>query len=167
MEIENQPEQMKRPMLLTVLSIFSFIAIGFGLLGALLGLISGPASSDQVDEVITQNMGNVNKLYEMGEMYWADTTAKILNFISYTNTNFYADKLLNLLAYGSGLMGVLWMRKGRKLGFHLYICYNIVALLSVYASVPVAEVPSFYIIFFGIISAIFVFLYSRTLKFMH
>jgi hypothetical protein len=166
MEIENQKEPIKRPTFLVVLSVFSLISISSGLLSSILGLISGPMEDYQVDEIIGQNMAGVTQLQEMGEVYWSDITLKILNLVKYTNENFYLDRLINLGAYAIGLNGVIFMLKGKKLGFHLYIVYNLIALISIYASAPASEIPSFYFILFGIISSVFIFMYSRNLKFM-
>lgn len=167
MEIENQNEPvMKRPTFLVVLSVFSLISISSGLLSSILGLISGPLQEYQVDEIIAQNMSGVTQLQEMGEVYWSEITMKILNLIKYTNANFYMDRLINFGAYAIGLNGVIFMWKGRKLGFHLYIVYNLIALISIYASAPASEIPSFYFILFGIISSLFIFMYSRNLRFM-
>jgi len=166
MEIENQNESIKRPTFLVVLSVFSLISISSGLLTSILGLISGPMEDYQVDEIIGQNMAGVTQLQEMGEVYWSDITLKILNLVKYTNENFYLDRLINLGAYAIGLSGVIFMLKGKKLGFHLYIVYNLIALISIYASAPASEIPSFYFILFGIISSVFIFMYSRNLKFM-
>jgi len=166
MEIENQNESIKRPTFLVVLSVFSLISISSGLLTSILGLISGPMEDYQVDEIIGQNMAGVTQLQEMGEVYWSDITLKILNLVKYTNENFYLDRLINLGAYAIGLSGVIFMLKGKKLGFHLYIVYNLIALISNYASAPASEIPSFYFILFGIISSVFIFMYSRNLKFM-
>lgn len=166
MEIEKQNEPMKRPTFLVVLSVFSLISIASGLLSSILGLISGPLEDYQIDEIIGQNMAGVNQLQEMGEMYWSEVTLKILNLIKYTNANFYMDRIINLVAYGIGLNGLVFMWRGRKLVFHLYIVYNLIALVSIYASAPASEIPSFYFILFGIISSIFIFMFSRNLKFM-
>jgi hypothetical protein len=163
MEIENQKEPIKRPVFLVVLSVFSLISISSGLLSSILGLISGPMQDYQVDEIIGQNMAGVTQLQEMGEVYWSEITLKILNLIKYTNENFYMDRLINFGAYAIGLNGVIFMLKGRKLGFHLYIVYNLIALISIYASAPASEIPSFYFILFGIISSVFIFMFSRNL----
>ena len=166
MEIEKQNETFKRPVFLVVLSVFSLISVTSGLLSSVLGLISGPLQDYQIDEIIAQNMQGVNQLQEMGEYYWSEITLKILNLIKYTNANFYMDRFINLGAYTIGLYGIVSMLKGRKIGFHMYIIYNLIALVSIYASAPVSEIPSFYFILFGIISAIFIFMYSRILKYL-
>jgi hypothetical protein len=102
----------------------------------------------------------------MGESEWAETIFKIMQLAVYTNANFYTDKLLNLGIYSLGFVGVVSMLKGRKLGFHLYIIYNILSLFSIYASAPIDQVPTFYLGFFGVIAAVFVFLYNLNLKWL-
>lgn len=156
----------KVPTFLRVLSVFSLIAIISGLLSGVLGLFSGPLSGDEIDQFISQNMDGVNQLNAMGETYWSDITAKMIYLVRYTNDNFYMDRLINIGAYSIGLAGVTFMLRGRKLGFHLYIVYNLIALVSIYASAPAHAVPPFYFILFGSIALIFIFMYSRNLKFM-
>lgn len=156
----------KRPTFLVVLSVFSLISIVGGLLSSVFGLISGPIPGEQIEEVIASNMDSINQLNEMGQPYWAEIMLKIVNLITYTNNNFYVDRLINLGAYGIGLAGIMFMLRGRKLGFHLYIVYNLITLVGVYASAPIDAVPSFYIIVSAIFSLIFIVLYSLNLKFM-
>lgn len=163
--LEND-SQTKRPVFLTVLSVLSLIAIGFGILSSFLGLFAGPLSSEELELTLASSAQSAEQLKSMGESDWAETIYKIMNLVMYTNANFYMDKLLNLVIYSTGFVGVISMMKGRKLGFHLYIIYNILALFSIYASAPIDEVPTFYLVFFGVIAAVFVFLYSRNLKWL-
>lgn len=165
-EYQEIEEEKKRPTLLTVLVVLSLMVIANGLFSNLLGLLAGPLSSDQVQEMVDSNMGQVNQLYEMGQPYWGDTTLKILNMITYTNANFMMDRMINIVGYSIGLFGVLNMLRGVKLGFHFYIIYNLIALFGIYASVPVSEIPGFYFGFFGVISLLFIYLYSKTLPWM-
>ncbi len=161
-----ESEQSERPKLLTVLVILSLMTVANGLFSNILGLMAGPLPADEIQKMIDSNMTQVNQLYEMGQPYWGDTTLKILNLITYTNSNFYMDRMINISAYGIGLFGVLNMLRGIKLGFHLYIIYNLIALFGIYASVPISEIPGFYFGFFGAISLLFIYLYSKTLPWM-
>lgn len=158
--------QPKRPVFLTVLGILSLITIGFGILSSVLGLLSGPMSAADLEATLAGSAQSAQQLQEMGESEWAETIFKIMQLAVYTNANFYADKLLNLGIYSLGFVGVVSMLKGRKLGFHLYIIYNILSLFSIYASAPIDQVPTFYLGLFGVIATIFVFLYSRNLKWL-
>ena len=159
-------EENKRPTLLTVLVILSLMTIASGLFSNLLGLLAGPLPDSEVQKMIDSNMPQVNQLYDLGQPYWGDMSMKVINMISYTNANFLMDRLINITAYSIGLFGVLNMLRGVKLGFHLYIIYNLIALFGVYASVPISEIPGFYFGFFGVISLLFIYLYSKTLPWM-
>ena len=159
-------EENKRPPFLMILVVLSLMAVASGLFSNLLALIAGPIPADEVQKMIDSNMGQVNQLYEMGQPYWGDMTLKILNMVTYTNANFYMDRMINISAYSIGLFAVLNMLRGVKVGFHMYIIYNLIALFGIYASVPVREIPGFYFGFFGVISLLFIFLYSRNLHWM-
>ena len=164
--IEIQKEAPKRPTFLTVLAVLSFITIGLGLLGGLTGLLSGPLSQEEIDEIIAQNMKIVDQLNDMGSYYWSDALNKTMHMVQYTNNNFYVNQLITVLGYAVGLAGVILMLRGKKTGFHLYIIYNLLSLLVVYASVPVSEVPAFIIIFNAFFALLFIFMYSRNLHYM-
>ena len=65
-----------------------------------------------------------------------------------------------------GLFGVIFMMRRRKLGFHMYIVYSLLAIggmllyvsaENIHISLPIVNV---------IFSGLFIFLYSRTLHWM-
>lgn len=166
--IENNDFQQenKRPTLLTVLCILSFISIGFSLLGNFLALLSGPLPLDELEKVMTDSMKLVNTLQEAGNTDLSKTLELVLRTQEYINANFYAHTLVTLIGLASGFMGVLFMFKGRKNGFHFYIVYNILSIVGIYVSVPASEVPTIMIVSNMIFSAIFILLYSRNLSWM-
>ena len=156
----------KRPTLLTVLVVLSLMVIGNGLLSNIAGLYLGPLSAEEIQKLTDPYMPQVNQFYELGQPYWGDTMLKILNLVKFTNANFIMDRMINITAYGIGLFGVLNMLRGIKLGFHMYIIYNMIALFSIYASAPLSEIPGFYFGFYGVISLLFIYLYSKNLHWM-
>lgn len=162
-EIEQAP---KRPTFLLVLCILTLITTGFGILGGTYSLITGPMDADQVEMIVAQNNSSVTQLRELGSEYWANQIQKIGAMVQYTNANFWMNTLVSLLASGIGLFAVISMLKGKKLGFHSYIIYSLFSLSIPYFSVPMNEIPNSAMIFNGIISAIFVFMYSRNLHWM-
>ena len=164
--LESQNEKFQRPPLLTVLSVLSLITIGFGLLGAISGIFSGPPSAEEIESHIASFGHNIAILQEAGEVYWVDVLTKMVKLITYTSANFYMNTTIELVGYATGLAGVILMLRGRKIGFHLYIIYSLIMVLSIYASAPVSEIPPFYLISLAVVSLIFIFLYSRNLKFM-
>lgn len=164
--IDQEEAPKRRPVFLTVLGILTFVSTGFGVLGLLLSLVNGPSSDDEVERVVAQSMTSVNELREMGATYMADQMEKIARMNIYINENFYPMLMANFVTLVFGIGGVILMWRGRKLGFHSYIIYNLLSILGIYVTVPAAEVPSLMIILGVIFSAIFIFMYSRNLKWM-
>ncbi|MCE3296487.1 MAG: hypothetical protein K0R65_2201 [Crocinitomicaceae bacterium] len=164
--MEQHTEQKKRPVFLTVLAILSFITIGLGLLGALFGFLAGPLTADQMEQILAQSAEQVEQFNSSGLGSFAETYEQIIRLQQYINNNFYLHNLVSLAGLVLGLIGVIFMLKGNRSGFHLYIMYNLVNLLLVYVSVPVDEVPSFMMVVNLVFSALFIFLYSRNLHWM-
>lgn len=165
-EVEIEPKR-KRPVFLTVLCILTFISTGLSMLGLVFSLLAGPMSDDEVETIMAKGMVQVNELRDQGMTYMADQMEKINNIQSYTNQSHYLVLGVNFCAIVLGFAGALLMWKGNKLGFHSYILYNIVSILSMYVAVPVNEVPTLVIILGVIFSSIFIFMYSRNLKWLN
>ncbi len=128
--------------------------------------IKGPLSENQLEASQAEMETMTNQLRSDNMDGMADMMEKISAMTAYSNESFYTIYMLNILTFLLGLFGAILMWQGRKIGFHLYIIYNIVAILTIYAVVPVNEVPSFITIFNVIISAVFIFMYSRNLHWM-
>lgn len=161
------PEKVnEKPKLLKVISILSFVSIGNGIITTFMSLFKGPLTADQINKVQEVGMKQVDQIYEMGEPGAAEMMLKIINLVRYTNDNFYTSNTINLLSYIIGLLGVVYMLMGRKIGFHMYIIYSIIAVFAIYASAPVQEIPTAYFTVLGTISLLFIFMYSRCLKWM-
>lgn len=160
----DQPK--KRPVFLTVLGILSFVSLGFWTLRGLLNMVAGPASQDRVEQVIAQGMGEINKMRELGSTNFADGMETLLNSIQYTNDAFYLNELLGLLVAGLGIFAVILMWRGKRLGFHLYIISCLLRIGSFYIVIPSDAVPMLTVMYFSFTSVLFIFLYSRNLKWM-
>lgn len=164
--IDQEEAPKKRPVFLTVLGILTLVSTGFGIIGVLFSLASGPSSNDEVEKMVAQSMTTVTELREMGATYMADQMEKIARMNIYINENFYPMVMANFVTLLFGIGGVILMWRGRRLGFHSYIIYNILSIIGIYVTVPAAEVPSLMIIMGVIFSAVFIFMYSRNLKWM-
>jgi hypothetical protein len=164
--MENPNEKVKRPTFLLVLAILSLITIGFALLGNLSGLISGPLSEDEMELVMSESMKILEPLSASGMNDMSDTFEKVFRMQIYINANFYTQTLITIAYLLIGLFGVIFMLKGKKNGFHLYIVYNILSIVAIYVSVPANEVPNIMIGMNVLFSALFIFLYSRNLHWM-
>lgn len=155
-----------RPTFLTVLCILSFIFIGFSFAFGLVGLFGGPLSEEQMLEQKVELTKSADEMRSLEMDSFAEMMEKIQRMSESINANFYASSILQVLVMGLGLYGVLLMWKGKKLGFHLYIAYSLLSIIQIYFFVSPADIPSFVVIWNLIISAIFVFMYSRNLKWL-
>lgn len=164
--LDNTEEVKKRPVFLTVLAILTFIPTGIGALASLVGLLTGPLSADELEQTMAKTAPLIENYRDLGMDGLADFFAKLFKHQEYINANFYVHHLISFLCVSLGIIGVIFMLKGIKKGFHLYIIYNITSLLLIYVSVPPSDVPMALVIINLIFSALFVFLYSRNLHWM-
>lgn len=164
-EINPHEEAPKRPKFLTVVGILSFVSIGIQFLVFVFNLIKGKASEEGIIEQKVQ----VAELYkaigldgkELSDI--VNTTGRVLEE---TNDSFWTIQLLTFVTLVLGLSGVLMMFKKRRIGFHLYIIYSLLAVGGVYLylSPDLITLPS--LIFSLMISGLFIFFYAKNLKWM-
>ena len=164
--INNTQKPQNRPVFLTVLCILTFIQTGFSVLTLLFTAVKGPATQAELQQDEDKIMEAAAQMRATNMSGMADLLEKISDMSYYTNSMFYTMLFMNMLTIALGFGGALLMWKGRKIGFHSYIIYNIVAILTVYVAVPIKEVPAFVIILNVIFSSVFIFMYSRNLKWM-
>lgn len=156
----------KRPTFLLVICILSFIYLAFDGLGIIGGYVTGPDSAEAIKVEKAALDKQMDDLEAQGATEWKPTIEKFKNMIVTLNRNFYYVQALNILIFIVGVTGVVFMFIGRKLGFHLYIIYSLLSVCSYYFFMSPASVPTIIIVFSGVISGLFVFLYSRNLKWM-
>lgn len=159
-------EEKKRPTMLTVLAVLSFIYIGISIISNFFQLIRGPFTEDELYEMKVDSAKQITEMKTLGADWVVDLLEKSQRMIEDLNSNFYLALSITLISFIIGLVGVIMMLKRRKLGFHLYIIYNIIAVGAVFLYASPANVPAFATIFNVIIAALFIFLYSRTLHWL-
>jgi hypothetical protein len=165
--IDNQePKIEPRPSFLTVLCVLSFIFIGFSLAFGLMGLSQGPLSAEQMVEQKVELTKSVDEMRSLDLESFAVMMEKIQRMSESINASFYASSILSLLVIGLGLYGVIQMWKGKKFGFHLYIGYSLLSIIQIYFFVAPIDIPSFVVTWNLIVSALFVFMYARNLKWL-
>ena len=98
--------------------------------------------------------------------YFVDVFTKIEAINDAMYANFIMFNLLAVFIAGIGAASAFMMLKRMKLGFHAYIVYSFLSILSVYAFVAPVNVPSIFILINTIFAGLFVFLYSRNLKWL-
>ena len=159
-------EKEVRPTFLVVLCVLSFVSIGMSLLSSVFQTFNGPLTKA---EMTTQNVQMTKLIPQMKTAQldsMVDFIEKMILMTESLNRSFYAGLFVTLLTLVIGLLGVIKMWKGVKLGFHLYIVYSLLSSAHVYLFVNPAYVPAMIVYFNLILSILFIFMYSRNLKWM-
>ena len=165
-EIVDQQESDTRPVLLLVLAILSFISIGFSILGNLWSITGGPMNEDEIIKQRVEMTKSKTQMREAGMDGFVDFFDKLEGMTKQVNDNFYFSKGILFVTDFIGLFGVIFMLRRRKLGFHMYIVYSLLALGGMYLYVSPENIHISLPILNVIFAGLFVFLYSRTLHWM-
>lgn len=165
-ELDTINEEKPRPGFLTVLCVLSFISTGLSLIFGLFSFISGPQSDEQMLQSKVDIAKSISEFRKMGMDGMVEMFNKLQLMTEETNNNFYLSGVITLIVASMGLYGVIKMWKGMKQGFHLYIVYSLFSVAGLYFYVSPNNIPSIVIIVNLILSGIFIFMYSRNLKWM-
>ena len=165
-EIDNVGEEKQRPGFLTTICVLSFISIGSNLIFGLIGFLSGPQSDEELLDGKVELAKSIGELKKAGMDSMIEIMEQLNRMTVEINDSFYLASILGLIVASIGLFGVLKMWKGMKLGFHMYIIYSLISVVSIYLYVSPANIPSFIIVFNLLISGLFIFMYSRNLHWM-
>lgn len=163
---QHTEKEAPRPSFLTVLCILSYVFIGFSLLFGLIGLVKGPESEEEMLNAKVELFKAVDDMRSMNMDGMADMFEKIQRMSESMNANFYGVAAVSISVLLIGLFGVLRMWKGHRMGFHIYIVYSLLSVVQLYLFVSSKDIPTFVIIWNLIISGLFIFMYSRNLKWM-
>ena len=164
-EINQKP--VKRPTLLTVLCVLSFVAIGFSIIGLLIALISGKPSAEEIENTYNMSMQAAREMKAKNMLGFAEFFEQAAELSSYQQQNYWKVMAMNILTTGSGLIGVLMMFKGKRLGFHIYIVYNLLSVGGSFLIIPSYMVQFATVLTGFVFSGLFDYLYSRNLKWMN
>lgn len=165
-DISEEMGREPRPGFLTVLCVLSFISTGMGLVSGFVTTLMGPSSDEQMLEAKVEMTKTISDVKELGVSWLVDLLEKIQAMSEQINENFYLASIMSLLVVIFGFYAVLKMYRGFKLGFHLYIGYCLLSIVSLYFYVSAESIPSFIVIFNLLFSGLFIFLYSRNLHWM-
>lgn len=167
MDIDNAQREEKRPTLLLVLCILTFINTGLTIITSLVQLVAGPSSEEQMLAEKVQLTKSANELKDAGMDAFAGLIEQMMAMTADIQANFYMAMTVAFVAPLLGLFGALQMFQGKKLGFHFYIIYNLISVGGIYLYVSPQNIPSISIIFGLLLSGLYIFLYSRNLYWMN
>tara|TARA_B100000508_G_scaffold140609_1_gene142343 strand:+ start:35184 stop:35702 length:519 start_codon:yes stop_codon:yes gene_type:complete len=167
LESNSNGSNEKKPTFLVFLAVLSFISIAFSLFGALMSFFSGPLSEEAMEEQRAVLYDSIATLQSQGMDGFAATFEKSLQYAEYMNFEaFYLGNVISLLVTIIGLVAVIMMLKLKKIGFHLYVAYSLLPVITMYLITPMELITTFSVVTTLIISAIFCLLYGLNLKHM-
>jgi len=164
--IENAEQPTKPPTFLIVLVILTLLNTGLAFLGGVYSLVVGKPSEKEILESKVQMAKPIIELRKLEMDYFVDVFTKLEAINDAMYANFMMFNLLGIFIALIGAASALMMLFKMKLGFHAYIVYSFLSILSVYAFVAPVNVPSILILLNTIFAGLFVFLYSRNLKWL-
>ena len=162
----EQVESSKRPTGLLVVFILTVISTSLSILQALGSLLAGPPDKAAIKEVQTELAKSMKVAKEIDSQFLIDYIEKMGIITSDTIENFVFYHSLSFVFFGIGLAGAIMMYRGMKLGFHLYIVYSFLTLIQYYFITDASNIPIVLLITNGLISLLFIYLYSRHLSWM-
>lgn len=163
---ENDKQPTSAPIFLIVLVILTLLNTGLALLGGVFSLVVGKPSEKEILESKVQMAKPIIELRKLEMDYFVDVFTKLEAINDAMYANFMMFNLLGIFIALIGAASALMMLFRMKLGFHAYIVYSFLSILSVYAFVAPVNVPSIFILTNAIFAGLFVFLYSRNLKWL-
>lgn len=163
---EHAETKKKRPVFILVLVILSSINIGVATLGALSGMLGAKPDKAMIKSAKLEFANMREQLEEGGAgnfTYLIDQMEGVTNNMF---KHFQAYNSIQFLVLVLGLLGVVLMYRGRKLGFHFYIIYSLGLVVLPYIFNPITGIPTILTIVGILYGGFWVFLYSRNLHWL-
>lgn len=169
-QLENNEEvnsNEKKPTFLVFLAVMSFISLAFSFFGVLSSIFSGPQTEEQIEMQRAAMYDSIATFQAQGMDDVAAMFEKLMRYTEYMNSEaFYIGLITSLITSIVGLIAVILMLKLRKIGFHLYVVYSLLPIITMYIITPMELISTFIVIVSLVISALFCILYGINLKHM-
>ena len=161
----NEPRE-KRPTVLSILFVMTMISTGWQLLGFVAGVLSGKASSEDIENVKLKYADLINLLKGYGSDEDFEPILRMENVEIAIVENLQFFSFFGILFAAVGLYGALKMYQGLKQGFHFYIIYSFLSLIHYHLVISASEIPLYVLAVNGGLSLFLIYLYSRYLNWM-
>lgn len=163
--LEEAPQ--KRPNFLLVLCILTFVSTGLGIFTPIFQMIRGTRPPADLLRDVDALMMAAEKMRDAGMSSLAHVYEQLAEMTVEINAHAMLAGLISFVIILMGVAAAIMMLKGKKIGFHLYIGYSLLQLISTYFFVSAENVPLLIPISGAIISGIFILMYSRNLHWMN
>lgn len=152
------------PRSLLITGIISIIGTSSTILSSFQALINGKPSAEEITKSKLELARSLEEVEKNNIQFLEDMIKNLQIMLDAMYQNFFFYSLVALLIAGLGLTGIILMLRRKELGFHFYIIYSLLYVAQSYLFVSPANVPLFLVVSNLLISGIFVFIYSRSLK---
>lgn len=153
-----------RPTALIVFGILSWLSLGLGLIGVVSNALSGPPSDEDIRQQEIEMLSQLTPEMVL-ESGWV--VSETVDFLKTTQVKFGLLTAISFVEVIIGLIAVIMMFKLRKIGFHLYIVYSLIALGYWILFFGHNTLGTIMAVLSGIISGIFILLYASQVKHMN
>ena len=158
----------KRPRSLNVLLILSAIYIVMSLSATLQAISSGPLTQNQLEEETADFYGSMVELRDQGVGQELTNMAEVMIETSFyiNNEVFQLTNNLRLLELIIGAISLVLMFQLKKIGFHVYLLYSLLPIITTYITLPQELILTASIVVTVLIGGFFALLYGTKLKYM-
>lgn len=166
----SRQEKKKKPTFLIVLLVLTGLSLVSTFFSGVLPMASGPMNNEELAQKeleMAKTVSKAKKLFSDKEMQEQVEVATKAAFekIRFVHTRvFWPYHLLLLLVFSLGAGAVYFLFHMKKIGFHLYIIYSILAIGMNYLVFPIIMIDTMEIVGSFVVSGIFVLLYGLNLK---
>lgn len=165
MENPFEENQMKRPTLLTVICILTFIGSGWGILYNLFSLFrAGMMDANFHMEQYSTMMGELEN--QGAPAFFHNLLNSSMEMIQAGFVHAREMAIINLILGVISILGAILMFQLKRLGFYLYTAAQILLLFVPSYFVGFSIVVVLQMFFLGVISFVFIILYGLNLKYM-
>ncbi|MFZ9028906.1 MAG: hypothetical protein ACO2Z9_07805 [Crocinitomicaceae bacterium] len=162
-EFQNKPS---RPSLLTTVCILTFVYTGLSFLFSIIKFFSGPFSDEEMLEQRVRLTKSITQLKELDMDYFVQVLQQTISMGEEINANFYGALVISIIVLLVGFFGAFMMWNGKKIGFHLYIIYSLIAVAQLYLFVSPGNISTLTVVPELLLGGAFVFMYSRNLSWL-
>ncbi len=167
-DTENPNPEGTRPRALNILLILSAVYIVMSFSATLQAIMGGPLTQVQLETETADFYGSISELRDQGiGQEFTDMAETMIETSFYINNEvFYLYNTLRLMELLIGAISIVLMFQLKKVGFHIYIVYSLLPIITTYITLPQELILTASIIVLVLIAALFALLYGSKLKYM-
>lgn len=162
----EQNEKQERPTLLLVLCILTFINTGIAIISGVISMLSGGPSEAEIQQNKVELAKSIDQMRQLKVDFFVELLQKLDSMLDAINSNFVFYSGVSVIVGMLGLFGALEMFRGKKMGFHFYIGYCFFFTLQIYLFAAPSSIPTIIVVYNVLVSALFIFMYSRNLHWL-